>query len=210
MDLTYSIRAHDGQTYGPYSLEDIQDWIREGRINADTPVNRSDATSWQRAGNYPEIRFSPDPGVSPPDPVAAPVSFPGADSGPDLSVLKSGASWFYWIAGLTTINFISWLSGGSMRFVVGTALVDVINAVGENAGKRGLAIALDVLLIGFFVVCGIFAHKGHLWAFALGLAVYLLDTILCLVAQEWIGLAFHIWALFSIASAMRLAWLMRR
>jgi hypothetical protein len=116
MDLTYSIRAHDGQTYGPYNLEDIQDWIREGRINA----------------------------------------------------------------------------------------------VGENAGKRGLAIALDVLLIGFFVVCGIFAHKGHLWAFALGLAVYLLDTILCLVAQEWIGLAFHIWALFSIASAMRLAWLMRR
>lgn len=213
MEVTYSIRAHDGQIYGPYPLPEIQTWIGEGRISPETPMTRSDLGSWQPAGTYSEVRF-PNMGMPPSSPPPTPIAAnPGADPqpapAPDLSVLKSGASWFYWIAGLTAVNAGAWMAGSNVRFVVGTALVDVFNALGENSNARGVAIILDVLLIALFVVCGIFAHKAHIWAFAVGITVYLLDTILCLIAQEWIGLAFHVWALFGLAQAMRLAWQLR-
>jgi hypothetical protein len=57
MDLTYSIRALDDKIYGPYPLDSIQGWIQEGRINADTPMTRSDTGTWQRAGNFTELQF---------------------------------------------------------------------------------------------------------------------------------------------------------
>lgn len=213
MEVTYSIRAHDGQVYGPYPLSEILTWISERQVGPDTPMNRSDLGSWQPAGTFSELRF-PNTGVpnpTPPPPPTAGTAGPESQTAPtpDLSVLKSGASWFYWIAGLTAVNAGAWMVGSNMRFVVGTALVDVFNAMGENANARGLAIVLDVLLIALFVVCGIFAHKAHIWAFAVGITVYLLDTLLCLLAQEWIGLAFHAWALFGLAQAMRLAWQLR-
>lgn len=218
MDVTYSIRALDDKIYGPYPPDSIQGWIQEGRINAETPMTRSDTGTWQRAGNYSELQFPREtehpPAAAPYS--ATPPSLPDHSTGNapsggyrDLSVLKSGASWYYWIAGLTAVNFGAWLMGSSMRFVVGTALIDVINAFGQGAGIKGVAIALDVLLIAFFVVCGVFAHKGHIWAFLVGMAVYLLDTILCVIAGEWLGVAFHCWALFSLGSALRLAWQMR-
>jgi hypothetical protein len=213
MDPSYSIRAHDGQIYGPYPLPEILTWIAEGRIGRDTPMTRSDLGTWQPAGNYAELRF-PDPASVPGNPVPLPPVAPTdpasqSPPAPDLSVLKSGASWFYWIAGLTAVNAGASLAGSSVRFVVGTALVDVFNALGESANARGLAIVLNVLLIALFVICGIFAHKAHLWAFAVGISVYLIDTLLCLIAQEWIGLAFHAWAIFGLAQAMRLAWQLR-
>jgi hypothetical protein len=218
MDLTYSIRALDDKIYGPYPLDSIQGWIQEGRINADTPMTRSDTGTWQRAGNFTELQF-PRETAHPATPApysALPPNLPNTAVGSapsgghrDLSVLKSGASWYYWIASLTAANFGVWLAGISMRFVVGTALLDVINAFGEGAGIKGVAIALDVLLIAFFFVCGVFAHKGHIWAFVAGMAVYLLDTILCAFNREWLGVAFHCLALFSLSSALRLAWQMR-
>jgi hypothetical protein len=218
MDVTYSIRAVDNKIYGPYPLDSLQGWIQEGRIHAETPMSRSDSGIWQRAGNFTELQFPPGIGqpVAPVPRSETPPGLPsdsvGTDSSGgqrDFSVLKSGASWYYWIAGLTAVNFGAWLAGSNIRFVVGTALVDVINALGEGGNLKGVAIVLDVLLIAFFVVCGIFANKGHIWAFLAGMAVYLVDTILCLIAGEWIGLAFHCWALFSLGSALRLAWQMR-
>jgi hypothetical protein len=218
MDLTYSIRALDDKIYGPYPLDSIQGWIQEGRINAETPMNRSDTGTWQRAGNFTELQFQreTDHPAAPSPYQSTPPNLPSGsmDTSPsggyrDLSVLKSGASWYYWIASLTAVNFGAWLAGSSMRFVIGTELIDVINAFCEGAGIKGVAIALDVLLIAFFVVCGIFAHKGHIWAFVSGMAVYLLDTILCAFNREWLGVAFHCLALFSLSSALRLAWQMR-
>ena len=218
MDVTYSIRALDDKIYGPYPLDSIQGWIQEGRINAETSMTRSDSGTWQRAGNFTELQFPAETehpaaavpsATNPPNLPTGSMDTPPSGGYRDLSVLKSGACWYYWIAGLTAVNFGAWLAGSSMRFVVGTALIDVINAFGEGAGIKGLAIVLDVLLIAFFVVCGVFAHKGHIWAFLAGMAVYLLDTILCLIAGEWLGVAFHCWALFSLGSALRLAWQMR-
>lgn len=218
MDVTYSIRALDGKIYGPYPLDSLQGWIQEGRIGAETPMSRSDSGIWQRAGNFTELQFPPptQPSAAPESHAGTPPSLPSEPigTGPsgnhrDLSVLKSGANWYYWIAGLTAVNFGAWLAGSGFRFVVGTALVDVINALGEKGGLRGVAILLDVLLIAFFVLCGVFAHKGHLWAFIAGMTVYLLDTILCVIAGEWLGVAFHCWALFSLGLALRQAWQMR-
>jgi hypothetical protein len=212
METTYSIRAHDQQVYGPYPLASVQAWIREGRITRDTPMTRSDRADggWQPAGDYAELSFPAAAAPAPAIAVPAGDTAPAAAAGPDLAALKPGASWFYWIAGLTLVNFGAWLSGADFRFVVGTALVDVFNAVGEGAGLKAVAVVLDLLLIGLFVLCGVYAHKAHLWAFALGMGVYLVDTLLVLIAAEWLSVAFHAWALFSLGTAARLAWQIRR
>jgi hypothetical protein len=210
METTYSIRAHDQQVYGPYPLANIQAWIQEGRINRDTPMTRSDLTEWFPAGSFSEITFPAAPAPAPGAPATTAAASGAIRPEQDLSALRPGASWFYWIAALTAVNTGVWLFGGSFRFVIGTALVEVINALANAGGMKLAAVVLDLLLIGFFVLCGVFAHKGHIWAFVLGMGVYLIDTILCVIAQEWLSVAFHAWALFSLGMALRLAWQFRQ
>ena len=47
-------------------------------------------------------------------------------------------------------------------------------------------------------MCGYFAGKMHKWAFVMGMAFYALDAGIMLMAQDWIGLGFHVYALYWI------------
>ena len=77
-------------------------WIREGRIAAGTTVQRSDGGAFQPASSFPELSLGMPASAAAPAP-AAPAPLTGAPTadGPVLlaSQVKSGASWFYWIAG---------------------------------------------------------------------------------------------------------------
>ena len=44
----------DGKTYGPYSREQMQQFMAENRVNAQTQVS-ADGGAWQPAGQYPEL-----------------------------------------------------------------------------------------------------------------------------------------------------------
>ena len=64
------------------------------------------------------------------------------------------------------------------------------------------ALGFDVLVFGFYALCGIQAMRGATWAFVLGLIFFALDTLLMLVTQQWIGLLLHGWAIFSISTGL--------
>ena len=109
---------------------------------------------------------------------------------------KSGASWFYWIAGLSLVNTILIHSGSDTSFVVGlgfTLLVDYF-----LRGYMAIALIADVFAIGCFVGIGYAAYKGHGWAFILGAVLYLCDAGIYLVTESWMSVAFHAYALFCI------------
>jgi hypothetical protein len=122
---------------------------------------------------------------------------PSAQSMVAIAGAKRGANWFYWIAALSVINTIVALSGGQFHFVLGLGVTEITDAI-RTPQVRMIGYFIDVLVLGFFLMCGYFAGKLQKWAFIMGMSFYLLDAGIMLLAQDWLGFAFHIYALICI------------
>ncbi len=75
---------------------------------------------------------------------------------------------------------------------------------GTTAGK-GIALLLDIIAAGFYVLYGLFARKGAKWAFITGMVFYALDAVLLLAFKDWLSAAFHAYALFRIFQGFQAA-----
>ena len=76
----YRIIGVDGREYGPFSGDQIRQWIAQNRANASTPARAESATEWKPLGSLPEFSrlFAATGQAS-----AAPAVFaPAAASGP--------------------------------------------------------------------------------------------------------------------------------
>jgi hypothetical protein len=118
---------------------------------------------------------------------------------------KGGVGWFYWIAGLSIINTAIMLFGGKWSFIVGLGVTQVIDAVALNIGPAAKPVAafLDLLVAGVFVLFGVLAGKRYTWAIVVGMALYGLDGLLFILVKDFLGLAFHGYALFCIWNGLR-------
>jgi hypothetical protein len=118
--------------------------------------------------------------------------------------MKGAASWFTWIGGLSVLNSALTSSGKEFSFTFGLGVSQIGDAFMANDSP-----ALDTL--GFFIsfgFAGLFILFGWLarhWepAFLIGVVIYGLDSILFLVAQDWVGFGFHLFALVLIISGYR-------
>lgn len=117
---------------------------------------------------------------------------------------KSGANWFYWIAGLSLVNSVSSLAGSSWGFIAGLGITQVFDALGASTGGvfKGVAAVLDILVAFGFIGIGALAHRRAA-GFVVGLSLYALDSLIFLLGPEWIGLAFHVFVLFSVFQGYR-------
>lgn len=117
---------------------------------------------------------------------------------------QSGARWFYWIAALSLITSIVALSGSHFGFIVSLGITQLVDALANRMASEGgsvakvVAIVFDVLVVGLFALVGYFASKKLAGVFIAGMVIYLLDALLFLVARDWLGIAFHAFALYSI------------
>ncbi len=117
---------------------------------------------------------------------------------------KSGANWFFWIAGLSLINSIILLAGGQWSFIVGLGITQIIDTIGLEIAKEAgiigniIASVFDVLAAGIFIVFGVFSRKRYSWAFIIGMILYALDGLLFLLVQDILSIGFHIFALCCI------------
>jgi hypothetical protein len=119
--------------------------------------------------------------------------------------LKSGASWFYWIAGLSAINSLIYISGSEWSFLAGLGLtqladafVDVALENGAPSALKAVAIIFNFILVGIFGLFGYYANKRFSTAFIVGIVLYTLDGILLLLLGVWASAGFHLFALFFI------------
>ena len=180
------------------------------------------------SANVPLRDFpAPDAPGSAPAPIAQPFAPPAADAavsiaapgapsageavplpsqaGELIGARNSGANWFFWIVGLSVINTLISLTGTDWGFSLGVAATQVADYLaydGKSALGRVFALGFDVLVFGFYALCGVQAMRGATWAFVLGLIFFALDTLLMLVMQQWIGLLLHGWAIFSIFTGL--------
>ncbi len=147
---------------------------------------------------------TPPPVIAVPAP--APASPPAIDRAAIVQAepeIKNGASWFWWIAALSLINTVLMHSGSDTSLAIGlgfTLLADVIF-------KDHLVFALVIDALALITIAGLgwFAHKGHFWAFVLGILLYGLDALIYVFGQDWIAIGIHCFALFyMIRGAARL------
>jgi len=52
---TYTIIGGDGKPYGPVADYELEDWIRRGRITADTQIQPDGEKEWKRLADFPEF-----------------------------------------------------------------------------------------------------------------------------------------------------------
>ena len=194
MEITYKTIGGDGKEYGPIPLDQIKGWVAEGRIGPNSQIWRSDLGVWSNASALPELGLPANP------PPVAPAGAISAGLIPLQNSARSGAQWFFWIAGLSIINTISAFSGGSFGFVIGLGVTQAIDGLagnGETSGKV-IALILNLIAVGIFVFFGVFARRRHAWAFLAGMVLYGLDGLIFLLVKDWIGVGFHAFALWCI------------
>jgi GYF domain 2 len=221
METTYTILGADGLQYGPINLSQLKIWISEGRITPTTQVLRSDINAWHPAAQYTELGLVATATVPSVMPTAgAPAGTPFKSAVPSVPInpalekqAKSGAGWFFLIAGLSMVNTVISLCGSSIQFVVGLGVSQVIDAVAKGTGNSigtGIGLFFNLLVFGLFILFGIFARKMHAWAFIVGMVLYGLDFLLVLLfavrfGAGWLPMAFHAYALFGIFRGLKAA-----
>lgn len=111
-------------------------------------------------------------------------------------IVRSAARWFWWIAGLSLVNTVLFYSGSQTTFVIGLAMTTMASAA--FAGNLPAAIGLAGATIAFYLLIGFYAQQQKLWAFYLGLTVYVLDGLIYVFFQDWMPVAFHALAAYFI------------
>src|ERR1700740_1421511 len=64
-------------------------------------------------------------------------------------MVKGGASWFLWIAGLSIVNSIIGMAGGGGDFIVGLGVTQVGDIIAHTGGSCG--VVFDPTITGFWV-----------------------------------------------------------
>ncbi|HST11527.1 MAG TPA: hypothetical protein VLL05_14215 [Terriglobales bacterium] len=119
--------------------------------------------------------------------------------------MKNGASWFLAIAGLSILNSVLTMSGTNFHFIFGLGITQIVDAVGHESGTTASALSLivNLFIAGVFLLFWNFAHRGQKWAFLVGMALYAVDGLILFPFKDFLGIAFHAYALFRIYGGMQ-------
>jgi hypothetical protein len=115
---------------------------------------------------------------------------------------KSGANWFYWIAGFSMITSVIGLLGGGWRFFLSLGTTQIIDAFANvlaaelGDATKVIALVLDIFVTGAFAGFGLLANKRHFWAYIVGMVVFFLDGLVSLAFFDWIGIIVHVLVLY--------------
>ena len=125
---------------------------------------------------------------------------------------RNGASWFYWIGGLSVINSVIATTGGTFTLLFGLAVTQLITAfasvVEPDLGIPSpgiitfVGLALSLLAGAFFGLIGYAARKRIRGLYILGIVLYGVDGLLSLVLQDWLGALFHLFALAGLVGGL--------
>lgn len=142
------------------------------------------------------------------------------DSGADDAVreqINSSANWFYWVAGLSLVNIVVALAGSTWGFAIALGLPQLFIALAAKTPIGGgialhsvLLWALAIAIPFFFIACGWLARYPSFAAFVAGTAVFAIDSLLFLLAGDWIGVAFHGLVLYFLWKGIRLTRQLRK
>ncbi len=125
----------------------------------------------------------------------------------------SGAQLFFWVAALSVVNTLIGLSGSDWSFIIGlgiTQMIDGVVAVIKPELAAGtatvlpiVALLLDLIITGLFILFGWLAKQGYTWSFIIGMVFYEFDGLIFLLAGDWLSTAFHVFALWGMFKGLQ-------
>jgi hypothetical protein len=129
-------------------------------------------------------------------------------SGPSRqdSILSLG--WFTLIAVCTLLNSLLLQTGRFVEFYAGLYVTQVIDAMGQGLSSvepEGvsepsffplMALLVDLLIVGALVLLGLLAFRKRRWASHVGIVWYGIDTLLFLLAGQWLAGVVHGFGLY--------------
>jgi hypothetical protein len=119
-----------------------------------------------------------------------------------------GARWFYWLAGLSVINSLIAMFDGSVSFIFGMGITQVIDAIAfytaqDMLSQTGLIVKIIGLVLSIFIsgiafLIGYLSLKGKKWAMYTGTGLYIVDLLICLFFGLYLDAFFHLFVLIFI------------
>ncbi|MBA4150904.1 MAG: DUF4339 domain-containing protein [Verrucomicrobia bacterium] len=194
----YKIIGADQREYGPITSEQMQQWIAEGRVNAQTLVWSETSANWKPLSSYPELAGG-IPGYVPGTvtPAAAAYGFEG-DRPAALDKVSGPSIGLYVTAGLGL-------------FAAGAGLLINLFGVGIGAAGMGgspeterfaqmmggtLGIVGNILGIVVSIVIFLGANKMRkLESYGFSMAASIIAMIPCISPCCLVGLPIGIWAI---------------
>ena len=174
----YIIIGGDQKEYGPISVDDVREWIAQGRAGAHTKVKMEGATEWKLLSDFPEFQDLLK-SFAPPPLAAAPTVAPRT-SGLAVTSLVLG------ILGMFTCGLTA-LFGLILGII---AMVKVKNSGGKLNGN-GLALAGTIVSAIFLFMIPIFAA---MLLPALAAAKQKAQEINCVNNEKQLALAIRIYS----------------
>ena len=208
---TYRIIGADGKEYGPISVDQMRQWVTEGRVNMQTRVLVEGTTDWKTVADLPEFAkpATPAPGFGallPPPPGSQPA-FPtmpttaaygsAADqvNGPGIAMIILGAINMVVALGFMTMAL---LNLGFSSFSTNNEAEKMFKGMGS------MGLGFDLMLLSLSLIVGVLILFGgvkmrRLQSYGLCMTASILAMIPCLSCCFLIGIPIGIWALVVLS-----------
>jgi hypothetical protein len=206
----FKIIGADQKEYGPIAAEQIRQWIKDGRLNAQTRAQR-DGGEWQTLSAFEEFAdllqpATAGPTAPPPGSAPAPMAMPGTVGSRDaalqgvkgpaiaLIVTASLAIAAYLFRGLVMLMG----GGGAMmqRSIPPNMPPEMRNLMLSMQGPLGFAVGLFVVALNAFVLIGALKML-RLQSRSLAIAACIVAMLPCSCCCV-LGLPFGIWGLIVL------------
>ncbi len=161
----------------------------------------------QNSPDQPQNQFPQTPNQVPENPFAANQLQAGIREQQLKQIHNAAGSNFYSIALFSLINSVINYFQGGLYFPIGLGVTQIIDGFSSAFQQEApeartiflaIGIILNLVIIAIVAFFGFAIKKQITWLIPVGAILYLLDGLLLLLFQDWIGAAFHAYFLFRI------------
>ena len=184
----YKVVGADGKEYGPISLDQLKQWIAQGRVNAQTRVEEVGTTIWKTAADFPELfaALTPSAPLAPPVVTPGPIPLAGTPG-------KTGLATASLVLGI--LSFFTCFLTGIPAIICGHIAYAGARRAPAEYGGSGRALAGLIMGYACLVLLLFLAAPSAMLMPALSRAKDRAQRINCMNNLKQIGVAFRIWAL---------------
>jgi hypothetical protein len=185
----YKILGTDQKQYGPVTVDQLRQWINEGRANAQTLVQAEGSTEWKPLSAFPEFADALATTT-----VSTPAALYSSETGAITERVSGPANGLMAVA---IIGFVLQAAGLVMNLAgVGFATAgrhaDAMPAMFK--GAAGIASAVVGMAVSGLILFGALKMK-RLESHGLAMAASIVSMVPCISPCCLLGLPFGIWAL---------------